>query len=439
MEAARPNPPEWRVLLLLLAIGLALRLAWLWAVHGSVLAPVGVGEATRVALAYARTGTLADAYFDGQGPSAHLMPFHPWLAGSILRLAGFGDLATAALLAWAVMQWAACVLLLDRLAGALGAGRVARRIGAGVLCLLPAFVPQEVVDFRFWDGGTAAMLAALNLLLIVRAGRGAAPPAWIAAVPALTLFVAPSVGVATGACWAVVALRRRWGMGLIRFAAVGALVLAATLGPWALRNRDALGTAVPLRSNGGLELAIANYPVGGSAAGFAARLRAVHPYLSPDARERVRVEGEVGYARRLGEEAVGWIAAHPGQAARGWFARLGAFLFPPAWLFGFSGWDEARALRAGVVGLVQLAGLAGLIVTRRRGSGWIALYLAALLLPFALFQPTARYVYLVWTMLSVPAGLVGERIWRRMLEIRQPTHLAPAAHHRVEDQPAEQA
>lgn len=456
MSPAVPRRPPFAadrsVVLALLAAGVALRLAWLAWVHGSITAPLGVGEATRVALAYARTGVLADAYFDGQGPTAHLMPLHPIVAGTIIRLLGVGAAGTLALIAWALAQWAVAVVLLHRVAVAVEMPRAARLTAVGLLCLVPGFAPQEVVDFRFWEGGGALALAAGHLLLLVRA-EAAPPPggrrlAGIALLAGVTVLVSPPVAVAVGAAWGVLGLRR-WGPA--RTAMLGGLTLlaaAAILAPWAARNAAALGAFVPLRSNAGLELAIANHPGaldGPAAAVFTKRLPAIHPFADPALHDVIRREGEVAYSRLLGAEARVWIAAHPVEAARLWLRRVAQFVFPPAWIFNFSGWNDAIVARALLVSVLDMLGLAGLVLgvaAGRRGSLSLALYLAALIAPFGLFQPTARYIYLATGVLTLPAAAVIVSLWgagRRILQIGQPAHLAPPAHHRVEDQPAEQA
>ena len=126
-----------RGFLLCLILGfVAIRLIWLVRVHGGLDGFLGAAEASRVALSIARHGMIADAYYFGQGPTAHLMPLNPLLAGAVLGLFGPGSSTAnllllflslgqvlagyllirlvflrlgavlAALLLWAAVQWA---------------------------------------------------------------------------------------------------------------------------------------------------------------------------------------------------------------------------------------------------------------------------------------------------------------------------------------------
>jgi len=431
-----------------LLAGVAIRLLWLVAVHGSVDAVIGVGEATRVALSVARGHGLADPFFAGQGPSAHLMPLYPLVVGGLIRCFGSSSGGMLVLLAFALAQWAATLLVARRLFAVLGLSPMVLRRATLLLCLLPVHAPQEAIDFRYWEGGVSALLAMLSLWWIVTLDR-AGVPGWTtlaaaAMLAALTFFVAPPVGLAVCLGWGCWALRRLPPRRVAGFAVAGCCAVLLFVAPWAWRNERVLGSAITTRSNFGLELAIANHPAAVSgrrpAETFAERLLAVHPFASPTARVALRAEGEVAYSRRLGADTRRWIAAHPLDFARLYLRHLGQFFFPRPWQYYFSGWEALRVERAVIVSLVQalgLIGLAVLLVRRRRGAGYVALYVAAIALPFAAFQPTMRYSYLLWTLLAFAAASLGAG--GRMRQIGQPPHLAPPAHHRVEDQPAEQA
>lgn len=418
---------ERRFLLLVLGAGLLLRLALLALRGDGVTGFYGAGEATRVALAFARTGGIADAYYQGYGPTAHLLPLNPGMAGAMLWLFGPGSIAANfALLAWSLLQTFTAYLLLRRLAIALGMDAAAVRSGLVLLCLLPVFMPQETIDFRYWEGAAAMALAALNLLLIVRVdATRAAPPSLVlgaAALAALTFFVSPAAGLALYACWGLVALVR---LGWKRATVLGgacAAALALLIAPWMLRNAAVMGDPIPLRSNFGLELAIGNHPAALDAADpddvFAGRLLQIHPYHSPAARAALRAAGgESAYSAALGAETRAWIAAHPIAFARLSVAHLTQFFVPRPWQFYFSGWGEARHLRALIIGLVSLLGLAGLglgIARGRRGYWLVGIYVALAALPYAIVQPVPRYSYIVWPLLAFFAADAVVRARRRL-------------------------
>lgn len=429
---------ERRFLLLILGAGLLLRLLLL-AMRGDGLTGFyGAGEATRVALAIARTGAFADAYYQGYGPTAHLLPINPGVAGSVFWAFGPGTVgANLVLLGWALLQTFIAYLLLRRLAIALDMDAVAVRCGLALLCLLPVFMPQETIDFRYWEGAAAMALAALNLLLIVRvdAARTASIPLILgaAALAALTFFISPAAGLAVYACWGLVALVRLGWKRTLGLGSACAAALALLIAPWMLRNAAVMGDPIPLRSNFGLELAIGNHPAAVDTPHpddvFAGRLLRIHPYHSRAARAALRAAGgESAYSAAVGAEARAWIMAHPASFARLSLTHLTQFFVPRPWQFYFSGWNEARHLRALIIGLVGVLGLVGLgfgVARRRRGYWLVATYVALAALPYAIVQPVPRYSYIVWPLLAFLAAEAVVRGRRRLHAIGAPEAVSP--------------
>lgn len=412
LEARR----ELRFAALVLIGGLVLRLIWLQMVHGSLNGFLSAAEAEQVARAFAESGTLADAYFSGQGPTAHLLPVSPAIAGAILWLFGPGSwAANIALLVWSLAQVGLAYWLLWTLFRELDADPRVARWGLAILCLVPAFAPQEVVDFRYWEGGLALALAAANLLMMVRLGRDA-NPGWrkillASFLAAFAIFVSPPVGLATGLCWLVMSVRCLPLARTLQLASVGAIMLSLMIGPWMIRNDRALGEPIAFRSNFGLELAVANHEgalgPGAPEYVFSDRMKAIHPAASEAKRALIlQPGGEVRYARQTGEEASRWIRNNPISFAKLYFRHLSEFVFPRAWQMYFSGWEGMREGRAWAMTIVNALGLIGLLIAlllRRPGYGLITIYVAAIVLPYAIFQPMPRYIYLVTAMLSFPA------------------------------------
>lgn len=404
---------ERRFVLLLLIGGIVLRLLLIGLRSDGVTAFYAAGEPTRVALALVREGSFADAYYEGYGPTAHLLPVMPMIAAAVFWLFGAMTVpANLVLLGWALFQTFACYLLVRRLFARLGMDPVAVRWATAMLCLVPVLASQETIDFRFWEAAAAVALAALNLLLLlrfddkgtlsVRAMLGAA------ALAAFTFFVSPPTGLAIYLCWGLFTLTR-WGWAKA-FALTGicAAALALLLAPWVLRNQAAIGSPVLLRSNFGLELALGNHDAAVSglnpAGVYADRLIAIHPYHSKPARKTLRaLGGEVAYSQMLGAQTRAWIAAHPVDFARLTLRHLGQFFFPRPWQINFIGWQELPTPRAAFLSLVSLLGLIGLaagIAQRRRGYWLIGVYVAVVALPYSVVQPVLRYTYLVYPFLA---------------------------------------
>jgi hypothetical protein len=400
------------VLAVLLAGGLGLRLGWMQ-LTGTLTHLPELGEASRAALAMARTGTIADAFFPGQGPTAHLMPVMVTLAASVLR--SFGPETLAPTL-FALVQALAAWLLGWRLFGRIGASPTAQLGGMAILTLLPAYIVQECADFRVWEGALAAALGLANLLLLAeleRQDQVPRPAPVVAAVlAALTFFTSPTAGIAAGACWGWFAVRRLPPVRTAKFAGLAALALSVAVAPWLIRNQQQLGAPIVLRSNFGLELAVANHPAAVSTtpplAVLRARMAAIHPYANPAGEARLRAAGgEIAYSRALGREARGWIAAHPLDFALLSLRHYRQFYVPERWQGALTNWQTWNTPRIELIRIVALLALAGLLLgllTRRRFYGTLTLYIAVAGLPYALVQPIPRYAYPLWPVFAFLAA-----------------------------------
>ena len=115
-------------------LGAAERMAW------NLLRPDlgGEGEAMNVALAVADGRGFADAYQLGQGPTAHLLPISPGIAGVVYFLFGpQSKLAEFVLSLWAIGLAIGTYALLYRAFGHLDVPRRLRLVGLAMGCLAP--------------------------------------------------------------------------------------------------------------------------------------------------------------------------------------------------------------------------------------------------------------------------------------------------------------
>lgn len=396
--------------------GIAMRLLPLIGLDG-IAGFQGAGEATLTARTLAATGVFGDAYFTGQGPTAHLLPVSPTIAALFFAAFGYAKpLANLGLLGWSLLQTFAGYWLVQRLGSPLRLSPATRRWAFALMCLLPVYLPQEVVDFRYWEGALAVCLAMLGLHRILRLAEmdQVAPTqlAYAAALTAATFFVSPIAGAALYLCWAWFALSRLPWRRALFFAASASAALALVLAPWTARNALVLGSPVLIRSNFGLELAIGNHPGADDpsrapADRYAARLASIHPYHNVDARARMRAAGgEVAYSRQLGADATRWIAEHPLRFATLAAGRVRDFFFPPVWEMYFTGTDQMMVPRSIILCIVAMLGLARLAIglwRRESGFATAGLYLIGVALPYALVQPIPRYSYLAYGLLTLLA------------------------------------
>lgn len=431
---------ETREVALLLLLGLGMRVAWM------ILADVttrflDMGEATRAAIALAEQGVIADAYFPGQGPTAHLMPAMILVAGALFHLFGVDSAGAAlALAGWAMAQMLCGFALLYCLFRKVEGDRRIAFAGLALLCLSPAYIAQEAADFRYWEGGLGVCLGTANLLLIVmldgRERIGTPALLFGALLAGAAFFVSPPVGVAVDACWAWLAFRRLSPLRILGFAGMGAAGLALFLVPWTMRNQAVMGEPIFLRSNFGLEIAIANHPAAVSGENpretLRARMAEIHPFSGPQAAERMKAAGgEVAYSRMLGEQTRAWIAANPWDFLRLTLRHYRQFYIPDMWQEALTNWHaytRPRILFIRTVGVLGLIGLCVGLIRRRRYYGYLALYIALVGLPYAIVQPIPRYSYLVWGLfcfLTVGLFADGARMVRARRARRQSANDGP--------------
>lgn len=369
-------------------------------------------EPHNVAMAFARTGVLADAYGPGQGPTAHVGPIMPVYEGLIYRVLGAGDAAEAMLVAITILFALASFYFLYLCMKALGTPLIYRLAGLFTVCLAPLNASLELRELRYFEGLLATALTAGFLFVILKLDRRSALS--VATVAGLGLGVAilcminPASALACYGALGILILRRsRWRQ-WPAFALVLTITLAAVLAPWAMRNERALGHAVLLRSNFGIELAQAYHPAAVAPADpratFIARHETVHPLANPVAFAAVKAQGEVEYAQGLEREAKAWIASDPSGAARIAVRAFRQFWLPDPWLY--APWatelSKTNVLKAVLAWVLTLAGL-GALAAGLLHRNWIYLYIAPALilpsLPYVMVQPVMRYRYLVSSLL----------------------------------------
>lgn len=394
--------------------GFGILLRGLWAVH----AGPAIGEAGNVAAAIAEGKGFADSYQAGQGPTAHLLPTVPLFAGGVYLLLGHQSvLAEIVLQTVATILEVGSALLFWRAFRQLAVPVWACNLALAFMAFLSPYLSMEAHTFRIWEGALAVFLAAAMLNLILVRAFDLRPAAWRAFVPlalvgAATFFTNPVMGVGCYVATVMLVLRHVPPTGWLPLGLVGAVALAAPIVPWAMRNAAVMESPVLLRSNAGLELALANYPGAadpGSEPGktFDRRLEEIHPAVSLAAFRRMQqAGGEVAYARMLGKQAKAWMIAHPSDVGRIMVRHLGQTFVPPEWLTARENLRGVKILTllADLVGVCGLLGLALALV--RRQSGWLYPAILILLpaLAFSLFQPIPRYNYNFFGLLSFSAA-----------------------------------
>ncbi len=358
-------------------------------------------EVTSVARAFAARGELSDPYKDPTGPTAHLVPVFPIFAGLVLRCTGeamwgwvlkpIAALVSAA--SWALMPWLALRLGLPLAAGVLaglwgGLAPFQLYVETNGVWETPyavlAMILLMAATARLWDRDERRFGRWLLLGLM----WGASILLSAAHLPVFAgVLVLPSI-------WFV----RSRGFGWMKFPVVclaGALLM---LMPWTIRNYFALGGWVPLRSNGGLELALSFRDGVGAMVDF--KTQRSHPANSTPESAKVREMGEIAYNRMRGAEGKEWMWAHSGEVVSLTLRRAATFWFMP-----YPGWIKQAALW-----MITILGFAGLITAIGRHRNAVLLMgslLATYPLVYYLHVLDPRYVYPVyWPLVLMGSNLV---------------------------------
>ncbi|PZN93033.1 MAG: hypothetical protein DCF31_14010 [Alphaproteobacteria bacterium] len=421
--AARETLALWSILV----AGFVFRLGWLFLRPAERLQP-HESEMWRVAVAFARTGTLADAYRPGSGISSHVGPFNTILAGMVYRVFGVGTLPSELIMAVGAAAVAAALFwALYRVAAELGIPIVPRLAALAFVSLVPLNFYSEVVDFRIREAAFAAMIAALGLLRLLQMEKSGTIDlmrlAGFALLAAFAFLINPAISLALYAGIAWIALRRLPVRGWPAGVAIGIAAFAIVNGAWIARNYDVYGRFMPSRGNFGLELDTANHDAAvdpaDARAVFIARSQEIHPSFSDAALARLKTyPSDVAYFDVLGAEAKAWIAAHPGAFVGISLRHLRELYFPPRWqwnLYGDSPQNAVAAKQALKWTITALALAMLLIGLFERPRLWlyVALGFALPTLLYMILQPTLRYRYIFEGMLVfLAAALVGRLVQR---------------------------
>lgn len=425
---------SWRYLpVLLLMLGALMRLVWTVA---SLPDSFAEGEIANVAIAYAETGILADSFRAQQGPTAHVLPFPPVYAGLVYRMLGIRSVPAELVLATSsiglvMISYAAYYLAF----GLMGTPRPWRLAGLALLCLVPLNRGLEAETFRIWEGGLSVAIAACFLWALLTIERrptiGWGLVAGMAIAAAALFFISPALGLAaySGSLLLLMARlpARRW-PGAV---AIAIAALALFIAPWMARNAVVMGEAIPLRSNFGLELALANHPAALANSDprqvFRDRLDEIHPFESDVAFAAMQAAGgEAAYARKLGDAAKAWIATHPADFARLCARHFRDYFFPPEWLWNIystaSQGTSVKALINAALSIAALAGagVAGFVAWRRYRFAILMLVLPTL--PYLIVQPVLRYRYIIYALSVFFAVDLAGRLWALRLRRRDTPH-----------------
>lgn len=421
VSPAVPSPPATaalvsrrRVLSALVILAFALRLLYM-GVTGSYKFPdtlidqhrpkfqVGF-ETGRVARSIATGHGFASPFEGNTGPTAWLSPVYPYIAAGIFRL--FGVYTTASSIA---------ILTLNALFSALTCIPIfliaekfgSRRMGlwaALLWAVLPSFmiIPMTWI----WETALSTLLLAWITLLTLRLDESEGLLPWfgwgllwgVAALtnPSLTSFI-PVSGL--WAAWQTLRRRRR----VFAPVLVAALACLATISPWLVRNYQAFGQFVFLRSNFAAEMAYGNTTYARGVWTCCS-----HPSINDREFQLYAGLGELGYVKMKQRQVSEFIHRYPGLFASLSLRRAVYFWngIPDVASENLTAYDMLPTWPYAVFSVVGLLGALELLRQKKKGAGLLAGLFLIYPIPYYITYPHPRYRYPLEPLLLVAAVFV---------------------------------
>jgi len=275
-----------------------------------------------------------------------------------------------------------------------------------------------------WDSTLNAFSFAVLFWATLVVRRQRAPAAWIGYGALWSVCVLINASILSLApflfswiLWSLHRHARPW----FRQLAISLVIFALGVAPWALRNYLVLGKLIPLRSNFGLVLWMANHSESLGFDGFSS------PYGNAQQAMLYREMGEAEYMKTKKHEAYAFMKAHPGRTI--------ANAIRNAWIFWIDvtnrdvnpWYGASRAADVDFVANTMLIFLAAIAVVMafRCHNATVVPYLAVLLFfppLYYLTRPGLRFRFAIEPVLTVLAayGAVSIVDWVRRYTAVQP-------------------
>ena len=286
------------------------------------------GETGRIARSIVQGRGFSSPLHADTGPTAWMTPVYPFLLACVFKVFGIYTKASAIFMLSLDSLFSALTCIPVFLIACIQFGK---RTGfwAGWTWALFPYAIFFSADF-IWVTTLTTLLLSLIFLAALRLEDAPSGAYWcgfgfLCGISALTdpivLTVAPALGL--WMCYRV----QRQGLRWVRSAMGAAIVFAAAVSPWFVRNYRTFHTVIPFRDNVGLELYTGN---NGSTWHFAPG--GFHPSDTDREWREFQQVGETGYMDHKKQQALDYIAKHPGEFA--WLSiRRAIYMWTSFWSF----------------------------------------------------------------------------------------------------------
>jgi 4-amino-4-deoxy-L-arabinose transferase-like glycosyltransferase len=277
-------------------------------------------ETGRLARSIASGEGFGSPFHGHTGPSAWIAPLYPYFLAGIFKAFGIYSDSSA----WVALAFNSLCSALNLvplyLIGRELFGAKTGKWTAWIWAVLPYSIYWAI---RFaWETSFATLLFSITFLLAIRLEQKNRLSWWLrfGALWALIALSNPSIlsVLPFFGLWIVYRQRKR---GILRFrhAVYSGLVFFALIAPWMVRNYLIFHHPVFIRANFGAEFRMGNGPHADGMWMFW-----LHPSVDPEQFALYTQVGEVDYVKLRQQQAVQWIASHPGTFA---FITLKRFLW----------------------------------------------------------------------------------------------------------------
>ncbi len=398
-----------KLYVLLLVCGFVLRFGFLlwkktyFRYPGSIL-PFG-SEICSIAEHIVLGKGFSSPFFQDTGPTAWIAPVYPYLCALVFRIFGIFSVASAIVLLGIQCFIAAATGITVHALGRRTLGTQAGFYAAWIWTLSPFFFRWPVS--WIWDFTASAFLLSVAFIVALDVAEKNTRKLWLS----------------LGALWALIALTNPALLSLMPFtflypafvnhralkpwfasAALAALLFAALVSPWLIRNERVFGSPIFFRSNYWFEFHLGNYHFS-NGMGYTGR----HPGVNPNELKKYAAWGELRYIDYYKQDSFEFVRKYPSEFLDLTLHRVLWFWDGSLLIYWTREWWKPWEFWP-----LSLLGWLGLLfVFTRRPRGWL-LYAAALIIypiPYYLAYPVVKYRHAIEPELLLLSVYLAIVVW----------------------------
>ncbi len=377
-------------------------------------------ETGSIAASIATGHGFASPFGTQTGSTAWIGPVYPYLCAAIFKMLGVFTPASAAAIFALNSLFAALTCIPLFLLAERAFGRTVASWTGWLWALCPLFLRWPIT--WVWEISFSVLLACTLLVAAIQASesrslRTAAAFGLLSGVAALTN---PSLLTVIAIAWLWMCVQRhRAGKHWARAALISALIAAALISSWMVRNQVVFGKPIFIRGNFWFEFALGNYHLS-NGMGWGGR----HPTLNRAEFRSYQKMGEVAYVDAKRAQSLEFLRQYPGE-----FLRLTAQRILTFWNGDMYHYQPQKMWEAPLYAPFSVLALAGLALAlwRRAPLAWLLAAVGLLYpLPYYVTYSQARYRHAIEPVLLMASVYLVAEFYRVLARHRAPAEARPA-------------